>query len=130
MEVSDISVRNITKNSAKVFWDVSDYSTGQVEYGETIAYGNFNTKETSFVYNRHEQLLRNLKAGTTYHYRVISEDAQGNKVISNDHTFKTLEVNSSTTPSTGSGGGGTLEFAYLIALFSMLMIRRKYKKSF
>ena len=91
LKVSDIHVRNITKNSAKVFWDVSDYSTGQVEYGETIAYGNFNTKETSFDYNSHGQRLRNLKAGTTYHYRVISEDKQGNKVISEDHTFKTRD---------------------------------------
>jgi len=90
LEVSSISVRNITKNGAKVFWDVSDYSTGQVEYGKTKAYGNFNKKETSFVYNSHGQRLRNLKAGTTYHYRVISEDAQGNKVISKDHTFTTL----------------------------------------
>ena len=87
--ITNIKPMNITKNSAKIFWDVSKYATGQVEYGETTAYGHFNNKETSFDYNHHEQLLRNLKADTTYHYRVISEDENGQKVISEDHTFMT-----------------------------------------
>ncbi len=86
--VSDIRVSEITKNSAKVLWDVSDLATGEVKYGETKDYGH-STKETSFLYT-HGQRLRNLKAGTTYHYRVISEDAQGSIRESKDRTFTTL----------------------------------------
>jgi len=91
ISVSNISPTNITKNSALIVWDVSKYATGQVEYGETSAYGHLHKKETSFDYNRHGQTLKNLKAGTTYHYRVISEDASGHKVVSEDYTFTTLE---------------------------------------
>ena len=54
---------------------------------------HFNIKETSFDYNHHEQALKNLKTCTTYHYRVISEDAQGNKYLSNDYMFTTLPKN-------------------------------------
>lgn len=97
LSVSAISAQNITTTSAKIFWDVNSNATGQVEYGETTAYGLFNTKENSFDYNHHEQLLANLKQGTTYHYRVISEDAQGNRVVSDDHTFTTSGVKPATT---------------------------------
>ncbi len=97
LEISAVTVRNIAKTQVRVFWDVSEFATGQVEYGETTAYGHFNKKETSFNYNQHGQFLRGLKPGTTYHYRVISEDARGNKAKSKDHTFTTL------------GGGGLLE---------------------
>ncbi len=90
--VTNIKPKQITKNSAKISWDVSKYATGQVEYGETDEYGNFNTKETSFKYKHHEQLLRNLDPGTTYHYRVISEDKDGQEVVSGDYTFKTLST--------------------------------------
>jgi len=88
--VSNIHPIDITQNSAKVVWDVSTYATGQVEYGKTSAYGYFNTKETSLNYNHHEQRLQNLNPGTTYHYRVISEDTNGQEVISGDNTFKTM----------------------------------------
>ncbi len=94
LSVSAISADNITKTTALILWDVSKYATGQVEYGETTAYGRFSAKEVSFNYNRHGQLLSNLKEATTYHYRVISQDAQGNSVTSEDHTFTTVGVNS------------------------------------
>jgi len=92
LSVSNIHSENITKNSAKIFWDVSSYATGQVEYGETTAYGYFNKKETSFDYDSHGQALKNLKAGTTYHYRVISEDASGHEIVSDDYTFTTIAI--------------------------------------
>ena len=90
LSVSNIQAQNITENSALIVWDGSKYATGQVEYGETSTYGLFNTKETSFDYQSHGQALRNLKAGTTYHYRVISEDAEGNAMVSDDNIFTTL----------------------------------------
>jgi len=89
LTVTNIMPVGVTKNSAKIFWDVSDYATGQVEYGETTAYSSFSKKETSFDYKHHEQLLRNLKPNTTYHYRVISEDIDGQKTVSSDNSFKT-----------------------------------------
>jgi len=93
LTVANVHASNIEKNSAKILWDLSDYATGQVEYGETTAYGQLSTKETSYNYDSHGQILRNLQQGTTYHYRVISEDRYGQEVISDDYTFTTLSDN-------------------------------------
>jgi len=90
LTLSDVKVSEITTNSTKISWSLNDYATGQIEYGETTNYGLFNVKETSFKYNTHTQPLHNLKPNTTYHYRIISEDKDGNKVVSEDYAFKTL----------------------------------------
>ncbi|EIF51176.1 fibronectin type III domain-containing protein [Sulfurovum sp. AR] len=90
LTINSISDSSTTENSTLITWELSNYATGQVEYGITNNYGNFSTKETSFNYNKHIQLLSNLKPDTTYHYRVISTDENGNTVISDDQTFKTL----------------------------------------
>jgi|GEM_PF-1680381 len=96
LEISAVHTEEIKQKSATIFWDLNEYATGQVEYGESTDYGSFSTKEESFDYNHHEQLLSNLKLDTTYHYRVISEDRAGHRVVSGDYSFKTLR--DETTP--------------------------------
>ena len=94
LDISGVHVEegSISEHTARIIWDVSDYATGQVEYGITANYGQFSTKETSFNYNQHGQLLHNLLAGSTYHYRVISEDRLGNRAASADYQFTTLGI--------------------------------------
>ncbi len=90
LTITSITSANTTENSTVISWQLSDYATGQIEYGTTTSYGALSTKEESFTYNKHIQTLSNLQAGTTYHYRVISTNANGSTVISADQTFKTL----------------------------------------
>ena len=91
LEISNVHAEDIKKDSTTIFWDLNEYAMGQVEYGESSNYGNFSTKETTFNYNHHEQFLSNLKPNTTYHYRVISENRNGEVVTSPDHNFTTLQ---------------------------------------
>jgi hypothetical protein len=87
--ISNNSVAVLTPNSVKVIWDLSEFATGQVEYGTTTSYGQLSKKEASFNYNHHEQTLSNLTPGVIYHYRLISTDQAGNTTTSTDFTFTT-----------------------------------------
>jgi hypothetical protein len=89
--ISSVQVTNITQNSASIKWNLTNYATGQVEYGTTLNYGDYSIPEESFKYKRHTQTLKNLAPNTTYHYRVISIDKNGNKLLSDDATFTTLK---------------------------------------
>ena len=77
---------DVTNNSVNIEWELNKNATTQVEYGETTSYGKLSEKVEAKEY---KQLLRNLKPNTTYHYRVVSEDNNGNKVVSDDRLFTT-----------------------------------------
>jgi len=88
---------NTQENSTIIKWELTKHATGQIEYGFDNSYGEYSVKEESFKYDTHTIPLNNLEASTTYHYRVVSEDAEGNKVISNDEIFKTKGNTTETT---------------------------------
>ena len=88
--ISAVSVYDVTQNAAKVTWTVSQYATGQVQYGKTAAYGQVSVKETSFQYKTHIQQLMGLSPGTLYHFRAISANRAGVTVVSGDSAFNTI----------------------------------------
>lgn len=88
--ISNVYADTITQTSAKIHWSLSDYATGQVEYGTTISYGLFSTPENTYNWNYHIQVLYNLIPNTLYHYRVKSTAQNGQSAISGDYTFTTL----------------------------------------
>ncbi len=96
--ITNIQTTNITDTSAAIGWNLSDYGTGQVEYGTTNSYGLFSKAESSFNWNYHIQTLSNLTPNTLYHYRVFSSNSAGVKTTSDDHTFTTLASMTSPTP--------------------------------
>jgi len=75
-----------TENSATIEWTPNGYTTKLVEYGTRKKYGSelLVTEDGTIT-------LFNLQANTTYHYRIVSEDKNGRKVVSRDNTFMTLE---------------------------------------
>lgn len=79
----------ITTSTVSIQWSLSEVANGQVEYGVSTSYGNFSTAERSFNYSSHQQNISGLSAATTYHFRVISKNASGVQIFSNDYTFKT-----------------------------------------
>lgn len=85
---SNISAGSITENSVTVTWDTNEPSTSRVEYGETIAYGSQTSLDSNMV-TSHSVLVSGLDAWTTYHYRVKSNDDDGNQGISGDNVFTT-----------------------------------------
>ncbi len=73
---------------AVVEWDTDEPASSTVEYGTTDTYGE--TATTSGYAYHHEVLVEGLTPGTTYHYRVVSDDFAGNgPVASGDGTFTT-----------------------------------------
>jgi hypothetical protein len=86
--ISSVRSSGITKNEVTIKWSTDEPADSRVEYGLTTAYGSFTTLDSTLV-TSHSQQLISLRAGTTYHYRVISRDAAGNPTVSADRTFKT-----------------------------------------
>jgi len=89
--ISNVAAQGINLYSATINWNTNENSDSQVDYGETIAYGQSTILNPSGV-TAHSQGLSGLKPGTVYHYRVKSRDASGNLAISSDHTFTTAPL--------------------------------------
>ena len=68
--VSNVSVKNITDNSAEVDVDSNEVVQGYVEYGTSEQYG-MSTPLTAEFSTSPSFILENLLPETLYHYRVI-----------------------------------------------------------
>ena len=89
LKLKSVNAVDIKENSVLIKWVLTDYATGQVEYGLTQNYGNFTKKEISYKFKAHGQPISGLSANTLYNFRVISTDKNGKTVISKNQTFKT-----------------------------------------
>jgi parallel beta-helix repeat protein len=95
--ISGVTAGSITSSGATITWTTNEAATTQVEYGATTAYGSFSTLDSGLV-TQHSATLGNLASSTTYHFRVISLDAGGNKTMSPDNSFTTLTAFDTTSP--------------------------------
>ena len=89
LELLDFVVESKTATTITILFTLSDFATGQLEYGETIAYGNFTTRENSFTYDAHRQTISGLQPDTDYHIRPLSTDQHGNSLIGDDVVVRT-----------------------------------------
>lgn len=85
--ISNIKVDDITADSAKISWLTDQPTSTRLEYGTTIDYGN-SISDSAFTTN-HCISLSNLIPDTTYHFRIISKNANGLTSSSGDNTFAT-----------------------------------------
>jgi hypothetical protein len=81
---------SINATDVSIAWTLSDYGTGQIQYGLTTSYSTSSSYEGSFNYMTHAQTISGLARGTLYHYRVLSKNKSGIQVTSTDQTFTTL----------------------------------------
>jgi len=88
---SDVLATDVVPNRATISWATNDSATSQVEYGTTTAYGETSPLSGALL-ERHVVTLTGLSLGTLYHYRVRSQDAAGDLVVSPDQTFTTLST--------------------------------------
>lgn len=86
--LSDLSITDITSATATIVWTTNEPATSQVEYGLIGSYGS-TTPLDAYLVAGHSVSLGGLAAGTTYHCRIISGDAAGNVVTSDDQAFMT-----------------------------------------
>jgi len=95
--ISDVATSDMTSTGASVAWNTDEASDSQVEYGTSTSYGSSTTINSSMV-TSHSTTLDGLEASTLYHYRVKSQDAAGNMVVSDDFTFTTSAPPDTTVP--------------------------------
>ncbi|MFC1999477.1 fibronectin type III domain-containing protein, partial [Chloroflexota bacterium] len=103
IDPASVTASDITDRVAKIAWSTDELSTSQVAYSTTshpgdifssiaevlAAYGSSTPEDTGLVQSHSDSLVA-LLASTTYYYRVMSKDASGNEVWSDEKTFDTV----------------------------------------
>lgn len=85
--IYDISVPSISGITATICWTTNEKSTSQVEYWSSSS--KFSPLDETYV-TFHSVTLIDLALGTTYTYKVMSEDKAGNLGVSEEYSFTTL----------------------------------------
>ena len=85
---SNPSAENVTTNSAIILWTTNAPGTSQVQFGTTQNYGQSSNLDSTLS-TSHSVQLSGLTSGTLYHFRVLSQDANGTEVTSSDSSFST-----------------------------------------
>jgi hypothetical protein len=99
---------NVTETAASVSGLISNSYRTRFEYGTTTAYGQVTpTRDQDDLGTAaaHERLT-GLQPHTTYHYRLVAENA-GNLAVSEDRTFTTGGTAPEPSDESPKGGGGT-----------------------
>lgn len=99
--ISNISVNNITNNSADIRWSTNESSRGTVYYGKTSGFSIevASTLSSSIGIRNGERKisLSDLDADTTYYFSIKAEDRSGNTSMSSEMSFKTAKEPGSDT---------------------------------
>ncbi|MBN1193619.1 MAG: family 10 glycosylhydrolase [Coriobacteriia bacterium] len=86
--ISNVQATGVTNSAATITWTTDLASSSQVECGLTTSYGTLTPLDSTPV-TSHSVALSGLAQNTTYHYRVLSANANGTST-SNDCTFTTF----------------------------------------
>jgi len=92
--IRDVSVGNITEESATISWQTTVPATSKVVYGTNNTMDK-STQEDNTMVTEHTVELLGLKPNTEYKFKVISKDEKNNEVESNIYSFKTDTVKTS-----------------------------------
>jgi hypothetical protein len=95
--ISTLTTTDVTPTSVVVTWSTNEPATSQVEYGATTAYGQRSVANATLL-TTHREPLSGLSPGTTYHLRVLSADAAGNRSSSSDLTVVIPSAPDTTPP--------------------------------
>lgn len=85
--ISGVSVENLGSTSAIMHWTTDEASDSKVEYGTSTSYGQ--SVSDSADVTDHQLTITGLTSGTTYYFRVVSQDASGNTTTSSGSSFTT-----------------------------------------
>jgi hypothetical protein len=86
-DISGVTISNITTNAATVDWTTSVNTDAAINYGVDANVGI--VRDPTFTNKTHTLVLPGLDPFTTYHFRVVSTDAAGNKSATAGFVFTT-----------------------------------------
>ncbi|GAH53691.1 unnamed protein product, partial [marine sediment metagenome] len=92
--ITNVTVTNITGNSATIIWDTDEIADSVVKYGKVSGVYTQSEEDSLFVKD-HTIELTGLLPGTCYYFVVNSTDQSGNSAESSEYSFTTsgeLEV--------------------------------------
>jgi hypothetical protein len=96
--ISNVSVSNITTNSATITWTTDENSNSIVDYGTSESLGLMAGNVGELV-TSHSVTLTGLSVGTTYYFQVRSQDASGNMTTDNNSgNYYTFTTKTDSTP--------------------------------
>ncbi len=88
LKILNLRARSIGSAGATILSETSKNAKASVDYGLTTTYGS--TASSSVAKKSHSLAITGLTPSTVYHYRLQVVDADGNRLVSDDHTFQTL----------------------------------------
>lgn len=106
LAVTRIDIRYRMSPDIQIFWDINTPAISSLEYGETASYGSVVRGDSSvgspdtpdtlhFLGNAGLSVgisnTSKLRPDTTYHFRIVATDTQGNTFVSKDYTFSTVK---------------------------------------
>jgi len=85
-QITNVTVTNITNNSATIKWDTDEFSDSLVKYGKVSGIYTEEKKDLLFSKN-HSIILGGLSEGTKYYFVVGGTDLSGNLKESSEYSF-------------------------------------------
>ena len=109
-EISDVTIDEVTLDSAVVSWKTRTMSSSIVDYGLTTEYGESVTVSTTSDENSHTARLIGLTHSSTYHFRILGKTVDGDNIYSQDYSFQTITFPKVTAYvlKTDQSAGGTI----------------------
>ena len=94
--VTSFTVTDITSTSFTVDWSLDEGSKGYIQFGTSSGVYTASTNIENNYRDRHIQTIGGnnpfpLNSGTTYFWRIYTEDQYGNTVFSEEHVTTTIE---------------------------------------
>ena len=86
--ISDVKASTITTSSVIITWTTNERSDSQLEYRTGLS--ELTPLDETLVFE-HLVHLTDLTPATTYHFKVMSSDEVGNRAVSGEYTFATLQ---------------------------------------
>ncbi|MCK9352359.1 MAG: fibronectin type III domain-containing protein [Candidatus Paceibacterota bacterium] len=85
--ISNVKVASTTEDSAIITWTTNKPSDSLINYGLDRNYGM--ARDPAYDKKAHTVTVGGLESGTTYYFRVVSSDADGNQSLSGGFAFTT-----------------------------------------
>ncbi len=88
-EISAVKITDIKSDSATVTWSTDKNTDATINFGLDERFGT--VRDSAFDKKDHSLTIDNLEPATTYHFRVVSTDADGNKNTTAGFVFTTKD---------------------------------------